>query len=108
MEITVGGILGTSASQITALAKNGDKVAEESMRVLLERFGKALATVINIFDPHVIVLGGGLSKIEQLYSQGVNEVAKNVFWEDFDTPILRNKNGDSAGVRGAAQLWSSG
>jgi len=102
-----GGLLGTSASQIVDLAKNGDGVAEESMQALLERFGKALATVINIFDPHVIVLGGGLSKIEQLYSQGANEVAKNVFWENFDTPILRNKNGDSAGVRGAAQLWSS-
>ncbi|MBO68294.1 MAG: fructokinase [Acidiferrobacteraceae bacterium] len=101
-----GGIPGTSASVIVNLAAHGDQTAEEAVQALLKRFGSALATVINIFDPHVIVLGGGLSKIERLYTEGRTEVAKHVFWHDFDTPILRNKHGDSAGVRGAAQLWS--
>ena len=75
------------------------------MQAFLQRFGRALATVINILDPHAIILGGGLSNVQRLYSEGREQVARHVFWDLFDTPILKNKNGDSAGVRGAAQLW---
>ena len=59
----------------------------------LKRFGRALAVVINILDPHAIILGGGLSNIERLYFEGREYVAQHVFWDGFDTPILKNKTG---------------
>lgn len=70
----------------------------------LENFGTALANVIDILDPDVIVLGGGLSNIEFLYSEGVKNVYEKVFSDLVDTPILKNSLGDSAGVFGAALL----
>lgn len=100
-----GGSSDATAEDAIHLAASGDEIAEQSVRAFLKRFGRALATVINILDPHTIVLGGGLSNVERLYSEGYEQVARHVFWDPFDTPILKNKNGDSAGVRGAAQLW---
>ena len=100
-----GGAGNATAEEISDSARYQDPIAEQCIERYLERFGRALATVINIFDPHAIVLGGGLSNLEQLYSDGAKKVAPHVFWESFDTPILKNQNGDSAGVRGAAQLW---
>jgi len=70
----------------------------------LSNFGISLANVIDILDPDVIVLGGGLSNIDFLYTQGKNQVYDNVFSDQFDTPILKNMLGDSAGVFGAALL----
>lgn len=70
----------------------------------LENFGYALANVIDILDPDAIVLGGGVSNIPFLYTQGRDLVYKNVFSDVVDTPILQNKLGDSAGVFGAALL----
>ena len=102
-----GGSSGATAEDTIHLATGGDEFAEQSVQAFLKRFGRALATVINILDPHAIVLGGGLSKFERLYSEGCEQVAQHVFWDPFDTPILKNKNGDSAGVRGAAQLWAA-
>ena len=67
-------------------------------------FGRALANVIDILDPDVIVLGGGLSKIDLLYSEGAASAYKKTFSETVVTPILKNKLGDSAGVFGAAML----
>ena len=61
--------------------------------------------VINILDPELIVLGDGLSKIENLYVEGRQRTALHVFNEDFRTPIVSNYHGDSGGVRGAALLW---
>ena len=101
-----GGPPRTSPENIVASARNGNPIAEQCLQRYLQRFGRALATVINVFDPHAIVLGGGLSHLEQLYRDGPEQVAPHVFWNSFDTPILKNQNGDSAGVRGAAQLWS--
>ncbi len=94
-----------TAEDVIRLAAGGDEIAERSVQAFLKRFGRALAVVINILDPHAIILGGGLSNVERLYSEGRKHVAQHVFWDAFDTPILKNKNGDSAGVRGAAQLW---
>ena len=99
------GVSDATAEKIISLAIGGDKIAEQSVRVFLKRFGRALATVINILDPDAIILGGGLSNFDRLYNEGYEQVAQHVFWDEFDTPILKNKNGDSAGVRGAAQLW---
>ena len=100
-----GGSSDATAEDTIHLAAGGDEIAELSVQAFLQRFGRALATVINILDPHAIILGGGLSNVHRLYSEGREQVARHVFWDAFDTPILKNKNGDSAGVRGAAQLW---
>lgn len=70
----------------------------------LENFGFGLANVIDILDPDVIVLGGGLSNIDFLYTEGKNSVYQKVFSDLVDTPIMKNKLGDSAGVFGAALL----
>ncbi len=70
----------------------------------LENFGRSLSMVVNILDPNIIVLGGGVSNIPFLYNEGKNKVFKNVFSNFVDTPILQNQLGDSAGVYGAALL----
>jgi fructokinase len=70
----------------------------------LENFGYGLANVIDILDPDVIVLGGGLSNIDFLYSEGKESVYEKVFSDLVETPIIKNKLGDSAGVYGAALL----
>jgi fructokinase len=70
----------------------------------LENFGFGLANVIDILDPDAIVLGGGLSNIDFLYTEGKDSVYQKVFSDLVDTPILKNKLGDSAGVFGAALL----
>ena len=70
----------------------------------INNFGAAMANVIDILDPDAIVLGGGLSKIDLLYSEGSDAIAKAIFSRNFVTPILKNKLGDSAGVFGAAML----
>ena len=100
-----GGDSNTTAQTITALAEDNDPVAQEALAVFLNCFGQALATIINILDPHVVVIGGGLSHIDALYSRGREAAAQYVFNDEFSTPIVSNMNGDSAGVRGAAQLW---
>ena len=71
----------------------------------LENFGYAVANVIDILDPDVIVLGGGLSNIDFLYDEGKKSVYDKVFSDIVDTPIIKNDLGDSAGVFGAALLW---
>ena len=70
----------------------------------LENFGHGLANVIDILDPDAIVLGGGLSNIDFLYTEGKKSVYEKVFSDLVDTPILKNELGDSAGVYGAALL----
>jgi predicted NBD/HSP70 family sugar kinase len=84
--------------------RNQDLAAIRTIDRLCEQFGKAVAQVVNVFDPHAIVLGGGVSNLDVLYSRGPAEVAKWVFNYEFSTPILRAKLGDSAGVIGAAML----
>jgi len=78
--------------------------AKEWKNEFLENFAIGLANVINILDPDAIVLGGGLSNIPFLYDEGKSLVYKNVFSDLTDTPILKNKLGDSAGVIGASLL----
>ena len=70
----------------------------------LDNFGTGLANVIDILDPDVIVIGGGLSNIDFLYTEGIQNVYQKVFSDIVDTPILKNSLGDSAGVFGAAML----
>jgi fructokinase len=70
----------------------------------LENFGYGLANVIDILDPDAIILGGGLSNIDFLYNEGVESIHSKVFSDIVETPILKNKLGDSSGVFGAALL----
>lgn len=100
-----GGNKATDTRSIIALAADGDSMAEQSMQRYLAHFGKALSVVINILDPDVIVLGGGMSNLDRLYSEGRQAVAKHIFNTELLTPIVQNSHGDSAGVRGAAWLW---
>lgn len=82
-----------------------DPVAELAMSRYEMRLAKSLAHVVNILDPDMIVLGGGMSNVERLY-QTVPQLVKNwVFGGEFATPIRRAVHGDSSGVRGAAWLW---
>ncbi|WP_455812092.1 fructokinase [Pseudomonas graminis] len=82
-----------------------DPVAELAMSRYELRLAKSLAHVVNILDPDMIVLGGGMSNVERLY-QTVPLLVKNwVFGGEFETPIRRAVHGDSSGVRGAAWLW---
>ncbi|MGB9494111.1 MAG: ROK family protein [Azonexus sp.] len=91
--------------QITARAQAGDLVCEATLRRYEARLGRALAGVINILDPQVIVLGGGLSNLERLYRNLPDSCGPHVFSDVFCTRILPPVHGDSSGVRGAAWLW---
>ena len=81
-----------------------DPIAEETMQRLIKFFGKGISYLTNIVDPDVIVLGGGLGNIEELYTLGVQEVKKHIFNHSLETKFLKPKLGDSAGVIGAAFL----
>ena len=81
-----------------------DEAAQQTKARLVHYFGKAMGVIINILDPDVIVIGGGVGNISELYTEGVAEVAKNVFNNRLDTIFLKPKLGDSAGVFGAALL----
>ena len=92
-------------SRVTDIIKSGNyKNHPEWKENFLKNFGRGLANVIDILDPHAIVLGGGLSRIDFLYSEGRESVYKETFSKIVRTPILKNKLGDSAGVFGAAML----
>jgi predicted NBD/HSP70 family sugar kinase len=92
-------------AEIASLARGGeDEHALATMERLVHFFGKAVANVINIIDPDVVVLGGGLCNIELLYQDGVKEVGKYVFNNRLETLFLKPKLGDSGGVFGAALL----
>lgn len=86
------------------LAKLDSNIGIQWKTELLENFGVAMANVIDILDPDAIVLGGGLSNIDFLYSLGKENVYEKVFSDHIDTPIIKNSLGDSAGVFGAALL----
>ena len=81
-----------------------DPDADATMERLTTYFGRAIANVINILDPDVVVLGGGVSNIDLLYNEGVRETARHVFNNRLETRIVKNDLGDSAGVFGAAML----
>ncbi|HSH41577.1 MAG TPA: ROK family protein [Arenicellales bacterium] len=87
--------------------RRGDPVAIAVMDRFYRRFGSALSTVVNILDPDVIVLGGGLSNLDGLYTRGVDALADCVFNDELATPVLKNRHGDSSGVRGAAWLHAA-
>ncbi|HEY3404233.1 MAG TPA: ROK family protein [Ohtaekwangia sp.] len=90
---------------IVALAESKvDPTAQKTMLRLVEFYGKALSVVINILDPDVIVIGGGVGNIDLLYDRGRDSIKKYIFNNRLDTPIVKPSLGDSAGVFGAAFL----
>lgn len=97
-------IVGQSEHLQNIVKDLSSKKAQQWKLEFLDNFGTSLANVIDILDPDVIVLGGGVSNIDFLYSEGKNAVYEKVFSDLVDTPILKNKLGDSAGVFGAAML----
>ncbi|HBE91115.1 MAG TPA: fructokinase [Gammaproteobacteria bacterium] len=103
-----GGEANADPATIVRLAESGDAIAMATVERFLARFGRAVAAVINILDPHAIVLGGGMSNIDLLYTRGREMIEPHVFSDYFSTPVLRNEHGDSSGVLGAAQLWEPG
>ncbi|TWA76032.1 fructokinase [Azospirillum brasilense] len=90
---------------IAAQAERGDAAARATLDRLVDRLGRGLAGIINVLDPDVIVLGGGLSNLEFLYTALPPAIARWAFTDSLDTPIRRAAHGDSSGVRGAAWLW---
>jgi fructokinase len=86
-------------------AAEGDRDCSDTLARHRERLSRALAMVVDILDPDVIVLGGGLSNIGSLTDTLTARIARQVFSDTFDTPIVRSRHGDSSGVRGAAWLW---
>ena len=92
-------------SQIAARATAGDPACEATLQRYEARLGRALAGIINILDPQVIVLGGGLSTLDRLYRNLPACCGPHVFSDVFQTRILPPRHGDSSGVRGAAWLW---
>jgi fructokinase len=93
------------AAAIVAAADTGDQAAAATLARYEDRLARALAHVINILDPHVIVLGGGISKVTRLYRHVPSIMAAHVFSDRVATRILPPRHGDASGVRGAAWLW---
>jgi fructokinase len=91
-----------SAGEIHSGSLAGDTRCADAMADLYAHFGRATANLIAVLDPDVIVLGGGLSNIDELYTEGVAQLRQRVFSDELTTPVLRNQLGDSAGVIGAA------
>lgn len=89
---------------IVEKSRKGDSVAQKFTDKFLEDFGRSLGNLINVLDPEMIVLGGGVSNINELYEEGIQRVRKYVFSDSLETEIVKNQLGDSAGVIGAALI----
>jgi len=94
------------APRIVARAAQGDIACEQTLLEYEDRLARSLAHVINILDPDVIVLGGGMSNITRLYENIPQQWGKYVFSDQVDTRLVKHQHGDSSGVRGAAWLWN--
>ncbi len=93
------------AAQIVALARSGDDAARSALTRYANRLARSLAHAINILDPDIVVLGGGMSNVDELYELVPPQLSSYVFGCEAQTPIVRSRHGDSSGVRGAAWLW---
>lgn len=94
-----------SSPEVVSLAGQGDAMAAETLARYQDRMARALASVINLLDPDIIVLGGGMSNIRDLYSVVPHLWSSYVFSDRVDTRLVPPQHGDSSGVRGAAWLW---
>ncbi|GAM10415.1 fructokinase [Geobacter sp. OR-1] len=97
-----------SMDAIVSHARTGEPRCLKTFNRFLDDFGRCLGGLISILDPDVVVLGGGLSNIDEIYSEGIERVKNYVFHDHLRTPILKNRLGDSAGVFGAAWIGQGG
>ncbi|HYQ93924.1 MAG TPA: ROK family protein, partial [Burkholderiales bacterium] len=92
-------------ADIVARAESGDRGCAATLERYEERLARALASVINLFDPEVIVLGGGLSNIDRLYRSVPARWSRHIYSDAVVTRLVKAAHGDASGVRGAARLW---
>lgn len=97
-----------SAMDISELAEGGDAAATATLDRYVDRLARGLAGVVNILDPDVIVLGGGVSNIARLYRDLPSRLSGLCFSDGVETPVVPARHGDSSGIRGAAWLWRPG
>jgi fructokinase len=95
----------SDAVEVVTRAKSGDPAAVSCLDRYVHRLARSLATIINVLDPDAIVLGGGLSGIERLYTDVPLQWSRFVFSDRVETELLPPRFGDTSGVRGAAWLW---
>lgn len=93
------------APAIVEAARSGDAGAAAALARYIDRLGRAMAMVVNLVDPEVFVLGGGMSNVAEFYDRLPKVVARHAFSDHWDGRIVAAKWGDSSGVRGAARLW---
>ena len=96
-----------SPQAIAEQARQNDAACEATLQRYEARLARALSQVINILDPDVIVLGGGLSNIDRLYNNVPKLWGEHIFSDHIATRLVKNRHGDSSGVRGAAWLWAT-
>jgi fructokinase len=96
-----------SGEAVIAALRAGDDAAAATFARYLDRLGRGIAHVVNVIDPDIIVIGGGLSRIPELVAGLPERIAPHVFSDAFDTPIRPSQHGDASGVRGAAWLWNA-
>lgn len=96
---------GRAAEQVAKAAADGEPTARAALDRYIGRLARGLAMVCDVVDPDVIVLGGGMSNVDELYQALPTAIAAHVFSDAFTTPVRRAQHGDSSGVRGAAWLW---
>ncbi|MBS0986972.1 ROK family protein [Acetobacter thailandicus] len=94
-----------STHGIEEAAQAGDQTAVKALDIYIERLGRAFALLVNLLDPDVIVLGGGVSNLSSIYSRVPDMMRRYVVTPECKTEIVKNRHGDSSGVRGAAWLW---
>jgi len=100
-----GGDAGVDGHRVVEGLRSNEPAALAGFERYMDYFGRALAVVLNIVDPDCVVLGGGVSNVDEIYERAPEVLAHYIFNDEVRTPILKNQHGDSGGVRGAAFLW---
>lgn len=99
--------LALTAPQIVAAARAGAAGACDALSIYVDRLGRTLALAVNLLDPDVIVLGGGMSNVPEIYSGLPDVVRRHAFSDEWEGRIVQSRWGDASGVRGAARLWAT-
>lgn len=104
-EIDLAEPVDLTPAQIVARMRDGDRLARLVWQKYVDRLARGLAVVVNVLDPDVLVFGGGMSNVDELYTDLPQRLADETFSPVFHTPVVKAVHGDSSGVRGAAWLW---
>ena len=94
-----------NSKEIVKLFRDGDEVAINVMDIYFERLARSFSTFVNIIDPDIIVCGGGMSEVDEIYDEIKKRIIPYIASNYFLTPIVKAVHGSSSGVRGAAHLW---